>query len=71
MNRVVPMINAELLKLRKRRGLFWLSLVLVAGGVVVVNAFLIAYHASDPAKYGPAGGVVGMTHSETSAGVRA
>ena len=57
MNRWVPMIEAELLKLRRRRGLFWFCLFLAAGMVVVVNAVLLAYHAADPVKYGPAGGL--------------
>jgi len=63
MNRVLPMIKAELLKLRKRRGLFWFSLFLSAGSVIVANVFLAAYHAGDPAKYGPAGGTQGFTSS--------
>lgn len=58
------MINAEFLKLRKRRGLFWLSLFLIAGGVVLFNVLVSAYHLSDPAKYAPAGGIAGMSHSE-------
>lgn len=62
MNRTLPMIAAELLKLRKRRGLFWFCLFLVAGLVVVVNAVLLIYHASDPAKYGPAGGTAQFTN---------
>lgn len=56
MRRLLPMIDAELLKLRRRRGLFWFSLFLTAGMVVVVNAVLLIYHAVDPLKYAPAGG---------------
>ena len=56
MNRLLPMIGAEFLKLRRRRGLFWFTLFLAAGSVVVVNLVLLAYHAANPAKYGPAGG---------------
>lgn len=69
MNRVIPMINAEWLKLRKRRGLTWLSLFLIAGSVVLTNGILTLYHLSDPSKYGPAGGVNGFTNSQTLFGI--
>jgi ABC-type transport system involved in multi-copper enzyme maturation permease subunit len=54
------MINAELLKLRKRRGLFWLSLVLTAGIVVIANVVAQLYHVSDPVKYPAVGGAQGF-----------
>lgn len=69
MNRIVPMIGAEFLKLRKRRGLVLLSLFLTAGMVVIVNAALVAYHASDAVKYPPAGGTSGFSHALTLFGV--
>jgi hypothetical protein len=56
MSRILPMISAELLKLRRRRGMFWLSLVLTAGVVILANAVATAYHASDPVKFPPIGG---------------
>jgi hypothetical protein len=56
MNRLIPMINAEFLKLRKRRGLLLLMLFLTAGSVIVVNVFEVAYHAADATRWGPAGG---------------
>ncbi len=62
MNRLGPMIGAELLKLRRRKGLSWFSLFLVAGMVVVVNVVLVTYHATDPARYGPAGGETQFTN---------
>lgn len=65
MNRLLPMIGAELLKLRKRRGLFWFTLFLTAGSVIVVNLFLLGYHVADPAKYAPAGGENGFKNSLT------
>ncbi|MGH7687955.1 MAG: hypothetical protein ACREN2_14230 [Candidatus Dormibacteria bacterium] len=71
MNRVIPMINAEWLKLSRRRGLMWLTLFLIAGSVVLANAVLSAYHASDPARYGPAGGLAGLHNSETLFGLAA
>ena len=63
MNRVGPMIAAELLKLRTRRGLVWLSLFLTTASVVIVNVILTLYHVTTPAKYGPAGGIHGFGNS--------
>ena len=71
MNRVIPMINAEWLKLRKRRGLTWLSLFLIAGSVILANVILTLYHMSDPAKHGPAGGIAGFANSQTLFGLAA
>ena len=60
MNRMLPMINAELLKLRKRRGLFLFTLALTIGSVVLTNAVTEVYHLANAARYGPAGGVNGF-----------
>jgi ABC-type transport system involved in multi-copper enzyme maturation permease subunit len=65
MNRLLPMINAEFLKLRKRRGLFWFTLLLSVGSVIIANAIIVAYHAADPVKYAPAGGLAGFTNMLT------
>jgi hypothetical protein len=62
MNRLLPMINAELLKLRKRRGLFWFTLLLSVGSVVLANAIVFAYHVADPSRYAPAGGLNGFSN---------
>jgi len=51
------MVGAELLKLRKRRGLVWSTLVLVVAPVVVGYAVLTLQHAVDPDNAGPAGGI--------------
>ena len=51
------MVGAELVKLRKRRGLFWSTLVLVVAPVVVGYAVLTLHHAVDPDNAGPAGGI--------------
>jgi hypothetical protein len=51
------MIGAELLKLRRRRGLFWSTLLLVVGPVVVAYVVLALRHAIVPEHAGPAGGV--------------
>ena len=57
------MVSAELLKLRKRRGLVWWSLVLVVGIVSVVYTILEILHLHNPARYGPPGGVGGLQGS--------
>lgn len=51
------LIDAEFLKLRKRRGLLAWSLVLTVGAVIVQYLTLVLLHANDPAHHGPAGGV--------------
>jgi hypothetical protein len=51
------MVGAELIKLRRRRGLFWSTLVLVVAPVVVGYAVLTLQHAVDPDNAGPAGGI--------------
>ncbi len=51
------MISAEFLKLRRRRGIFWWSLVLTSGAMVVAYTTLLILHANNPGKYGPAGGL--------------
>jgi hypothetical protein len=52
--------GAELMKLRKRRGLFWSTLVLVVAPVVVGYAVLTLQHAVDPDHAGPAGGIANL-----------
>jgi ABC-type transport system involved in multi-copper enzyme maturation permease subunit len=51
------MIVAELLKLRKRRGLFWWSVVLMIGSIVVIEVAVEIVHLFDSANHGPAGGI--------------
>jgi ABC-type transport system involved in multi-copper enzyme maturation permease subunit len=55
------LISAEILKLRKRRGLLWSSIALVIGPQLVAYTILAVLHAVDPAKYDPAGGVDNLT----------
>jgi hypothetical protein len=50
------LLSAEILKLRRRRGLVAWAAVLTVGSVVVAYAVLLALHASTPATHGPAGG---------------
>jgi hypothetical protein len=54
---VRSMISAEFLKLRRRRALFWWSLVLTSGVVIAAYTTMLILHASDAVKYGPAGGL--------------
>ena len=54
------MVGAELIKLRKRRGLFWATLVLVIAPVVVGYAVLTLQHALDPDHASPAGGITNL-----------
>lgn len=54
---LAAMVGAELLKLRKRRGLVAVSLALTIGPMLIAYTVLVLMHASDPAAHGPAGGV--------------
>lgn len=55
--------SAELLKLRKRRGLLAATLGLTIVPMIVAYIVLVALHAADPTQYGPAGGVQNFTDS--------
>ena len=54
---------AELLKLRKRRGLVVLTALLTVGVTVVFYGVLVILHAANPAHHGPAGGVANLGDS--------
>jgi hypothetical protein len=51
------LISAEILKLRKRRGLMIACGLMTVGVIVVVNLVLIVLHAVNPDHHGPAGGL--------------
>jgi hypothetical protein len=51
------LISAEVLKLRKRRGLMIACGLMTIGLIAVVNVVLIVLHAVNPDHHGPAGGV--------------
>ncbi len=51
------MAGADFLKLRKQRWLVILALFLTLGILVIFYTVTIIQHASDPAKYAPAGGI--------------
>lgn len=56
-------MGAEVLKLRKRRGLVVTVGLLTVGASVLVWGILILLHALNAAKHGPAGGVTNLGHS--------
>jgi ABC-type multidrug transport system permease subunit len=51
------LVNAEFLKLRKRRGLVISGLVLTVLPMLIAFTTLVVLHANNPAKNGPAGGM--------------
>jgi hypothetical protein len=55
--------RADLLKLRRRRGLFWTIALMTIGIEVVVFTVLLVLHAVNPAHHGPAGGVSNLGHA--------
>jgi hypothetical protein len=58
---MIRLVSAELLKLRKRRGLLWATLALVVAPVIVANAVIAILHAVDPDRYDGAGGIDNFT----------
>jgi hypothetical protein len=59
----MKLIRAELLKLRKRRGLVAAAAVLTIAPVAIGYTVLSILHASNPEKYDPAGGIDNFTGS--------
>lgn len=51
------MTGADILKLRKKRGILIWSLALALGPILIYFAAAVIEHASNPGKYGPAGGL--------------
>jgi hypothetical protein len=51
------LIRAEVLKLRKRRGMLAISALATIGVTVLAYSVMAIQHSSDPAKHGPAGGL--------------
>jgi hypothetical protein len=56
------LVRAEVLKLRKRRGLVAITACLTVGVAVVVYGILAILHWANPAHHGPAGGVTNLGH---------
>lgn len=57
------LVSAELLKLRKRRGLVASSLALTVLPMLVAYTILLIVHAANPARHGPAGGLRNFSDS--------
>jgi hypothetical protein len=53
----MTLLGAEILKLRRRRGLMIWSAILTIGPVLVAYGVLLALHAASPDEHGPAGGI--------------
>jgi hypothetical protein len=57
------LVSAELLKLRKRRGLVISALALTVPPMIIGYTVLLSIHAANPAKHGPAGGLENLSGS--------
>jgi hypothetical protein len=57
------LVSAELLKLRKRRGLVGAALALTVLPMVVAYTVLLIVHGANPVKHGPAGGLNNFSDS--------
>jgi hypothetical protein len=57
------LVSAELLKLRKRRGLVISALALTVLPMIIGYTVLLSIHAANPAKHGPAGGLENLSGS--------
>jgi ABC-type transport system involved in multi-copper enzyme maturation permease subunit len=57
------MIGAEVLKLRRNRGVMAFAALLSVGVVVLAFGFTAVEHASDPKTYAPAGGIDGFSRA--------
>ena len=51
------LISAEILKLRRRRGMLSIALLGTLGSMLIGFTVLVIQHSGNPAKYGPAGGL--------------
>jgi hypothetical protein len=56
------LIQAEVLKLVRRRGLMAWTLLMTVGSAVIAEGVLVILHAVNPAHHGPAGGAANMEH---------
>jgi hypothetical protein len=61
--RMPRLVEAELLKLRKRRGLVLVTFALTVLPMIIAYAVLVGLHAAKPAKHGPAGGLENFSGS--------
>lgn len=63
------MFAAEVLKLRRQRPLMAFASLLTVGVVVIFMGYLQIRHASNPLRYGPAGGIDGFQHVIRALGI--
>ena len=56
------LVAADLLKLRKRRGLVSVVSLMTVGAMVLTYGIIELLHAVNPAKHGPAGGIANLGH---------
>jgi hypothetical protein len=56
------LISADVLKLRRRRGLVAVTGLMTVGAVVLTYAVMELLHLSNAAKHGPAGGIANLGH---------
>jgi ABC-type transport system involved in multi-copper enzyme maturation permease subunit len=56
------MVGADLLKLRRRRGLVTVTALLTVGAIVITYAVMEILHLVNSAKHGPAGGIANLGH---------
>jgi ABC-type transport system involved in multi-copper enzyme maturation permease subunit len=56
------LVAADLLKLRRRRGLVAVTALLTVGAMAITYGIIELLHVANPAKYGPAGGAVNLGH---------
>ena len=54
------MVGAEILKVRRNRGVMAMALVLTVGVVVLMYGYVAIRHSSNPFQNEPAGGIIGM-----------
>jgi hypothetical protein len=57
------LVRAELLKLRKRRGVWIPSAFLTVGAIAIMYFVLEMFHLANSARYGPAGGIQNFHHA--------
>jgi hypothetical protein len=58
----LPLVRADLMKLRRNRGLFAVVAAMTIGPIVIAYTILVILHAANPAHHGPAGGVENLGH---------
>src|SRR5256714_6032329 len=56
------LVRAEVLKLRKRRGLAGITACLTVGAALLTYGILAILHWANPAHHGPAGGITNLGH---------